>query len=98
MISLVTTRKRKGVDDAKSSSNEKSKVRLIEHEPQEYFVGTGDLVAKSKTQRRVRTLKDLRRQGVKILSMFRTRGTFQSSTIRMLLTILQALCSIPILL
>ena len=73
MMSLVTTRKRKDVDGAKSGSNEKSKVRLIEHTNDGLLDGTGDGVLRP--QRGVRTLKDIRRKGVKILSMFRTRGT-----------------------
>ncbi|KAF2625666.1 hypothetical protein BU25DRAFT_423028 [Macroventuria anomochaeta] len=73
MMSLVTTRKRKDVDGAKSSSNEKSKVRLIEHTNHGLLDGTGD--GPLKPQRGVRTFKDIRRKGVKILSMFRTRGS-----------------------
>ncbi|KAF9701458.1 hypothetical protein EKO04_001157 [Ascochyta lentis] len=70
MMSLVTTRKRKDVDGAKSSSNEKSKVRLIEHSYDGLLDGTG------KPQRGVRTLNNIRRGGVKIMSMFRsTKGS-----------------------
>ncbi|KAJ4314999.1 hypothetical protein N0V94_006165 [Neodidymelliopsis sp. IMI 364377] len=68
MISLVTTRKRKDVDYAKSNSNEKSKVRLIEHSDDGH-VNTGKM-------QRVRAFNNIRRGGVKIMSMFRnTKGT-----------------------
>jgi len=72
MMSLVTTRKRKDVDCAKTSSIERNKVRLIEHTHDGLVDGAGDGIPRP--QRGVRTLKDLRRKGVKILSMFRVRG------------------------
>ncbi|KAH6644442.1 hypothetical protein C7974DRAFT_371562 [Boeremia exigua] len=72
-MSLVTTRKRKDVDCAKSSSIEKNKVRLIERTNDGLVDGAGD--GTFRPQRGVRTLKDIRQRGVKILSMFRTRGT-----------------------
>lgn len=72
MISLVTTRKRKDIDDPKSSLIEKSKVRLVERTHDGMFDGTGD--AAPKQQRGVRTLRDIRRKGVKILSKIRARG------------------------
>jgi len=71
-MSLVTTRKRKGVDDAKSSSNEKSKIRLVEHTRDDLLDGTADAAPKS--PRGVWRLRDLRRHGVKIMTMFRTKG------------------------
>lgn len=67
MMSLVTTRKRRDVDCGKSSSNEKSKVRLIEASNDGLLDG-----ASGKPQRGVRTMKNIRRGGVKIMSMFRT--------------------------
>ncbi|KZM23804.1 uncharacterized protein EKO05_0001017 [Ascochyta rabiei] len=71
MMSMVTTRKRKDVDVAKSSSDEKSKVRLVEHSYDGLLDGTG------KPQRGVRTLNNIRRGGVKIMSMFRsTKGAY----------------------
>ena len=72
MMSLVTTRKRKDVDGAKSSSNEKSKVRLIEHSSGGCLL---DGTPAGKPQRGVRTLNNIRQRGVKIMSVFRTRGT-----------------------
>jgi hypothetical protein len=72
MMSIVTTRKRKGVDDAKSSSIEKSKVRLLEHTPEELLDGAIDAIPKS--PRGMRRLRDLRRQGIRIMSRFRTKG------------------------
>lgn len=70
MMSLVTTRKRRDVDCAKTSSNEKSKVRLIEASNDGLFDG-----ASGKPQRGVRTMNNIRRGGVKIMSMFRsTKG------------------------
>ncbi|KAF3034379.1 hypothetical protein E8E12_001056 [Didymella heteroderae] len=76
-MSLVTTRKRKGVDDAKSTSNEKSKIRLIEHTPEDLLDVAGDPVPKSP---RVRRLRDLRRHGVKIMTMFWTKGSALDTT------------------
>ena len=71
MMSLVTTKKRKDVECVKSSSNDKSKVRLIEHSNDGMLDSTG------KPQRGVRTLNNIRRGGVKIMSMFRsTKGVF----------------------
>jgi hypothetical protein len=68
MMSLVTTRKRKDIDYAKSSSTEKSKVRLIEHSNDGLLDGAGK-------QQRVRAFNNIRRGGVKIMSMFRsTKG------------------------
>ncbi len=72
-MSLVTTRKRKDVDCAKSNSGEKNKIRLIEHIDDGLLDRTsGD---DTRPQRGVRTFKDIRRKGVKILSLFRTKGT-----------------------
>jgi hypothetical protein len=86
MISLVTTRKRKDVDCAKSSSNEKSKVRLIEHSDDGH-VNTGKL-------QRVRAFNNIRRGGVKIMSMFRnTKGISEPSTILWCWLTLHRLCS-----
>lgn len=73
-MSLVPARKRKGADDAKSSSNEKSKIRLVEHTPDDLLDGTADAAPKS--PRGVQRFRDLRRHGVKIMTMFRTKGTF----------------------
>lgn len=72
MMSLVTTRKRKDVDCAKSSSTEKNKVRLIEHNNDGLVASAGD--GNPRPQRGVQTLKDIRRKGVKILSKFRVKG------------------------
>lgn len=72
MMSLVPTRKRKGADNAKSSSHEKSKIRLVEQTPDDLLDGIADATPKS--PRAVRRLKDLRRHGVKIMTMFRTKG------------------------
>ncbi|KAF1925867.1 kinase-like protein [Didymella exigua CBS 183.55] len=77
-MSIVTTRKRKGVDETKSSSNEKSKVRLVEHTPEDLLDGTLDATPKS--PRGVRRLRDLRRKGVQIMSMFRTKGSVLDTT------------------
>ncbi|KAJ4330899.1 hypothetical protein N0V87_009608 [Didymella glomerata] len=78
MISLVPTRKRKGADDAKSSSNEKSKIRIVEQTPDDLLDGNADAAPKS--PRGVRRLRDLRRHGVKILTMFRTKGSALDTT------------------
>jgi hypothetical protein len=78
MISLVPTRKRKGADDAKSSSNEKSKIRIVEHTPDDLLDGNADAAPKS--PRGVRRLRDLRRHGVKIMTMFRTKGKFHPTS------------------
>lgn len=79
MISLVATRKRKAIDGAKSSSTEKSKVRLIEHTNEGLTDGAGDDVPRP--QRHVQTLKGIRRRGVKILTKLRMRGTYLSTTL-----------------
>ncbi|KAF2997623.1 hypothetical protein E8E13_004307 [Curvularia kusanoi] len=73
MLPLVTARKRKGIDGPKSTSTEKSKVRLIERTQDGLLDGIGD--GPSRSQRGVRTLKDIRRKGVQILSKFRVKGT-----------------------
>lgn len=76
MIALVTTRKRKDIGNPKTSLVEKSKVRLVEHTYDGLLDGTGDAIAKQ--QRGVRTLRDIRQKGVKILSRIRARGNRSS--------------------
>lgn len=75
MMSLVAARKRKDVDGAKSSSNEKSKVRLIEHSQD----GQADSLVTGKPQRGARALNNIRQRGLRIMSMFRTKGTHSVS-------------------
>lgn len=74
MITLVQSQKHKGVDKAKSSSNEKSRIRLVERTPDHLLDGAAD--AASRSPRGVRRLRDLRRQSIKIMTMFRTKGIF----------------------
>lgn len=89
-MSLVTTRKRRDVDCAKSSSNEKSKVRLIEASNDGLFDG-----ASGKPQRGVRTINNIRRGGVKIMSMFRsTKGASPPTHTTLLLLSYSAIGSV----
>lgn len=68
MMSIVTTQKRKDVDCAKSSSNEKSKVRLIERSNDGLLDGAGK-------PQRGRAFNEIRRRSLKIISMLRsTKG------------------------
>ena len=80
MLSLVTTRKRKVIDDPKSSSSEKSKIRLIEPTRDGLLDGIGDGL--SKPQRGVQTLRDIRRKGVQMLSKFRLNANATASAVK----------------
>jgi hypothetical protein len=80
MLSLVTTRKRKGIDDPKSSSTERSKIRLIEPTRDGLLDGIGDGL--SKPQRGVQTLRDIRRKGVQMLSKFRLNANATASAVK----------------
>ena len=79
MLSLVTTRKRKGIDDPKSSSTEKSKVRLVEPTRDGLLDGIGHGLSKPQC---VQTLRDLRRKGVQMLSKFRLKANATASSVK----------------
>lgn len=77
MVSLVTTRKRKGIEKPLLASQDKGKVRVVEQSAERH---NADKVPHARTTTPAsRTLTNFRRGSVKIFSIFRGgKGMFES--------------------
>ena len=71
MMSLITTRKRKGMANLRHSSPDRDKRRVIEHSAQSLVDKTTRTVQPRCGTPAGRTLTTFRKNGIKIFSMFR---------------------------